>query len=70
MKQKDDDYQADDDGLFQQVALQGFDGIVDQPGAVVARQRFPRPAAARVRSPRSFLLDPVDDVQRVHGRSA
>src|SRR5713101_5829618 len=35
MKQEEDDDDADDDGLFEQVPLQGFDGCMNQTGAVV-----------------------------------
>ena len=37
---KDDDDEADDDGLFEQVALQRFDGRMNQSGAVIARDNF------------------------------
>ena len=37
VEQEKDDDEADDDGLFEQVALQRFDRRIDQPGAVVSR---------------------------------
>src|SRR6266567_1913694 len=40
MKQENDDYQANDDGLFDEVPLKSTDGGVDQPGAVIARNDF------------------------------
>ena len=36
VKQENDDDEADDDRLFEQVALQRFDGCMNQPGAVVS----------------------------------
>ena len=40
VKEKNNDHQADNDRLFQQVVLQRLNGIVDQPGTVVARNDF------------------------------
>ena len=36
VKEKGDADEADDDGLEDQVALERVDGLVDQPGAVIA----------------------------------
>ena len=40
MEEKDDDHEADDDGLFEKIVLQCFDGFVDQFLAVVSGDNF------------------------------
>src|SRR5215469_12842463 len=65
VKQEDDDDDANDDGLLQQVALEGFDGSADQPGTVVTGDVF------HTRRQRGFdvhqlFLHTIDYVQRVH----
>ena len=65
MEQKDDDHQADDDGLFQQVALQRADRLVDQPGPVIACNHFDS-RGQRGLDLSQFLLHTVDDIQCVH----
>jgi len=40
MEEEDDDDDADDDGFFQKVALESFDGRVNQSRAVVAGDDF------------------------------
>src|SRR5882762_2257529 len=59
MKQKNDDDEADDNGLFHEVALQGLDGFLDQPGAIVTRHDFHARRERRF-DLRELLLDPVD----------
>ena len=65
MKQEDDDHQADDDRFFEQVALQRFDGCIDQIGAIVSRHDLDA-GWKRGRDLAQLLLHSVDDVQRVH----
>src|ERR1700720_1087725 len=64
MEEKDDDYEADDDGLFHEVALQGLDGFLDQTGAVVARHDF-HARGERGFDLRELLFHPVDYRQGV-----
>ena len=40
MKQKDDDDETDNDGLLQQVALQGSYRVVDEAGTIIARDNL------------------------------
>ena len=65
VKQENDDHEADDDGLFQQIALQRFDRRVDQTGAVVSRHDLDAGRQRRC-DLAQLLLDAVDDVQRIH----
>src|SRR5262249_3445365 len=54
--------QADDDDLRQQLLLQGFNGAMDQHGPVVGCDHL---NAGRQFHFLEFVLDAVDDVQRV-----
>src|SRR5665213_139992 len=64
MEEKDDNYEADDDGLFHEVALQRLDGFLDQTGAVVTRHYFHAWRKRRF-DLRELLLDAVDYCQSV-----
>jgi len=65
MEQEDDDDQADDDRLLQEVALQRADRLANQSGPVVPCHHF-HPRGQRGRDFRQFLLHTFDDVQSVH----
>ena len=65
MKEKNDDYDADDDCLFQQVALQRFDGCPNQSRAVVTGDHF-HSCWQRWFDLLQFLFDSVDDIQSIH----
>ncbi len=65
VEQENDDHDADDDSLFEQVALQRFDGGLNQSGAVVSGDHFD------ARWQRGFdfeelLLDAIDDAEGIH----
>ena len=62
---KDDDHDADDDRLFEQVALQRLDGCLNQSRAVVSRDHFHARWQRRFDF-REFLLDAIDDAQGIH----
>src|SRR5712691_7993567 len=65
VEQENDDDDADDDGLFEQVTLQGFDGGVYQTGAVVTGDNFHSGRQGRF-GLRQFFLYAVDDGQSIH----
>ncbi len=64
MKQEHDDDDANDDRLFQQIALQRLDRILNQPGAVVPRNQF-HSRWQRSLDLGKLLLHPVDHVKSV-----
>src|SRR5215470_17960260 len=68
MKEEEDSDQAHDDCLFQQIALQRFDGRVDQARAVVSGHHF-NALRQRWLNLLELLLDAVDDVQRILSES-
>src|ERR1700735_5660410 len=65
MRQEDDDDKADNDRLFQQVALQRGDRVVDQSGAVIACNDL-YPGWKRRRNLTQLLLDTLNDAQGIH----
>src|SRR4029077_5436372 len=65
MKQEENDDDADDDGFFEQVPLQGFNGGMNQAGAVVAREDLDS-ERQRGFGLRQFLLYAIDDGQGIH----
>ena len=64
VKEEDDDHEADDDRFLDQVAIEGADRVLDQPGSIVTGDDF---HAGRQRSGnlRELLLDAGDHIQRV-----
>ena len=64
VKQEDDDHQADDDCLLEQVAFEGVDRRFDQARAVVTRHDFD-PRWKAFPDLGNFRFDPIDNVQRV-----
>ncbi len=65
MKEEDNDDDADDDRFFQEVALESFDGRVNQSGAVVAGNDFDT-WRQRCFCLCQFFLHAIDDIQGVH----
>src|SRR6266536_2098160 len=65
VEEKDDDHQADNYCLFEEVALKRADGFVDQPGAIVGANNFDT-WRQRAFDLLNLLLDPVDHVQGIH----
>ena len=64
VEEKDDGDEADDDGFKDEIALEGVDGFVDEPGTVVAGGDFDA-GGQRGRDFLEFLFDAVDDIERV-----
>ncbi len=65
VKQEDDDDEADNDGLFEQIALESGYRIVDEAGTIIARDNL-HSGWKRRRDISELLLYPFDDIQRIH----
>src|SRR3990172_618339 len=64
MKEEDDDHQADDQALLDQLLLEGGDGPMDQVRSVVGSDDLD-PLGERRRDLLDLVLDPLDDLQAV-----
>ena len=65
MEQEDDNHQADDDRLFQQVALQRADRFIDESRPVIACHDFDS-GGQRGSDLSQLTLHTFDDIQGVH----
>ena len=65
VKQENDDDHADDDRFFDQVALQSFDGRLNESGPIISGDNF-NPCRQRRFGLRDFSLHSIDDIQRIH----
>src|SRR6266481_3260258 len=64
MEEEDNDDQADNDRLFDQIALQSLNRFLNQGRAVIARDHF-YSWRERAFDLRKLLLDPIDDLECV-----
>jgi len=65
VKQEENDDDADDDGFFEQIALQCFNGRVNQTGTVVTGDHFDS-GRQRGFGLRQFFLYAIDDGESIH----
>src|ERR1700722_17722267 len=64
VKEKDDDHEADDDSLFEQIAFQCIDRFLNESRAIVAGDDFDASRQSLLDLSKLFL-DPFDDGERV-----